>query len=423
MYNWKRATLTNGIRLASVEAPHLHAVMMCVYVHAGCRHEHPKTNGVSHYLEHLFFRGCERYPDSKKLNAAVENVGGSLNGVTTRDHGCYYTIAHPGGLRTVLDVTGDMLARPLLAEQEVEREVILEEILDEVDEQGRIVDIDTISKKIAFGSHPLGLPVAGDERTVRAITSEDLWRHHSRFYGGCNLAVCVAGPVGHQEVLEHTERAFALIPRGKPVVGHTPPMFSRGPLLEHVEHRESQSEVRLAFPARHERHPDYPAQVLLNRILDDGLTSRLQQEIVEKRGLAYDVEANVDGFEDAALLEIDAISAHAKVPELLSRLATTLVRLTREPPSEEELKRAKIRQGYGFDFMQDSVDELAGWFGLGELKNHPLALEERLATLNSVRAEDIRRVAADLLTPERLMAVVVGLADESDCRRAIENAW
>src|SRR5947209_15417744 len=131
----QKTELLNGLRVVTVELPHLHTGMVAVYVRAGSRHEEQRTNGVSHFLEHLFFRGSEGHPDGKRMNALVEDCGGSLNGVTTRDHGYYFTPVHPERLDIPLDVLGDMLARPLFKEIDVEREVILEEILDEVDEE------------------------------------------------------------------------------------------------------------------------------------------------------------------------------------------------------------------------------------------------------------------------------------------------
>src|SRR2546426_10535479 len=190
----QKSTLSNGLRVVTVELPHLHVGMIAAYVRAGSRHEDPSRNGVSHFLEHLFFRGSEGYPDGRTLNALVEDCGGSLNGVTTRDHGYYFSPVHPRKIDVPLAVLGDMLARPLFKEIELEREVILEEILDEVDEKGRDIDVDNLSKRALFGSHPLGMKIAGTGETVQNLREEDLRQHHARAYGARNLVVCCAGP-------------------------------------------------------------------------------------------------------------------------------------------------------------------------------------------------------------------------------------
>src|SRR6185437_5249716 len=142
------------------EMPHLHSAMLAVYVRTGSRHETLATNGVSHFLEHMFFRGSERYPDTVRMNAVVEEVGGNLNGVTTRDHGYYYTPLHPNHLGVGMEIIGDMLTRPRLTDMEVERQIILEEMLDEVDEKGRDIDLENLSKRLLFPDHPLSLKIA-----------------------------------------------------------------------------------------------------------------------------------------------------------------------------------------------------------------------------------------------------------------------
>src|SRR5256885_5248941 len=140
-----KSVLANGLRVVTVELGHLHAGMLAAYVRAGSRHEDAEKNGVSHFLEHLFFRGSAGYPDGRLLNSVVEDVGGNLNGVTTRDHGYYYTPVHPERLDIPFAVLGDMLARPLFKEAALAREVILEEILDEGDEAGRDIAADNLS--------------------------------------------------------------------------------------------------------------------------------------------------------------------------------------------------------------------------------------------------------------------------------------
>ncbi|MFL5443838.1 MAG: M16 family metallopeptidase, partial [Myxococcales bacterium] len=169
-----KSVLPNGLRVVTVELGHLHAGMLAAYVRAGSRHEDARQNGVSHFLEHLFFRGSVGYPDGRLLNSVVEDVGGNLNGVTTRDHGYYYTPIHPSRMDVPFTVLGDMLARPLFKEVELEREVILEEILDEVDEEGRDIDVDNLSKRALFGDHPLAQKIGGTRETVSGLREDDL---------------------------------------------------------------------------------------------------------------------------------------------------------------------------------------------------------------------------------------------------------
>src|SRR6266404_3527056 len=243
----QKSVLSNGLRVVTVELPHLHTGMIAAYVRAGSRHEDPARNGVSHFLEHLFFRGSQGYADGRAMNALVEDCGGALNGVTTRDHGYYFSPVHPRKIDVPFAVLGDMVARPLFKEIELEREVILEEILDEVDEKGRDIDVDNLSKRALFPGHPLGLKIAGTRETVGALTEEHLRAQHARAYGARNLVLAAAGPLRHERVLELAEEHFGGLRPGEPLGDTELNGAPRGPQLVAVDHTESQMEVQVSF--------------------------------------------------------------------------------------------------------------------------------------------------------------------------------
>lgn len=403
-----RAVLGNGLRVLTVPAAGLHSAMIALYVRAGSRHEAPAVNGVSHFLEHLFFRGSAGWPDTVAMNAAVESAGGNLNGITARDHGCYYTPIHPEEVATGLSVLGDMIRRPLFREMDVEREVILEEILDEVDATGRDIDSDNLVKRLAFAGHGLGLKIAGTGETIRRIDLPAVRRHHARFYTGENLVLCVAGPVRPAEVRELAEEHFGALPRGRRSRDPRPPPWPRGPVLEHVAHDDAQSEFSLAFPCPPEPHPDYPIHLCLRRVLDDGLSSRLPFEVVERRGLAYALHAGIDTFADAGMLVVDGACAPAKVSRVIEEVARVLARLAEEPVPEEELARVQRRHRMTLAFSLDSAAELAGWYGSGEVLAAPEGFEERCRRVERVTPADLQRVARETFRKDRMVAVVVG---------------
>jgi hypothetical protein len=176
--------LPSGLTVVTIETPHLHSVMCAVYVRVGSRHEDERTNGVSHMLEHLFFRGSQRFPDSVRMNAAVEAQGGNLNGVTMRDSSYFYTPTHVDGVEVSLEILGDMLTRPRLTHLETEKRIILEEMLDEVDERGRDIDVDNLSKRLLYPDHPLAMKIAGTTDSVKGLTLRDVKRHFERAYVG-----------------------------------------------------------------------------------------------------------------------------------------------------------------------------------------------------------------------------------------------
>jgi predicted Zn-dependent peptidase len=419
-----KSVLHNGLRVVTVELPHLHAGMLAAYVRAGSRHEEARLNGVSHFLEHLFFRGSYGYPDGRLLNSVVEDVGGNLNGVTTRDHGYYYTPVHPERLDVPFVVLGDMLSRPLFKEVELEREVILEEILDEVDEEGRDIDVDNISKRALFADHPLGQKIAGTRETVSSLREDDLRAHHVRAYGARNLVICAAGPLRHAEVLRLAERSFGALPPGETMRDPPLPQLPRGPRFVAVDHRESQTELRLSFLAPAEDHPDFPALLLVRRILDDGLSARLQLNVVERKGLAYAVHAAVDTFSDCSVLEVDAACAPRKAPLVLAELLRILAELCDEDVAADELRRAKVRHRIGLEFALDSAGEMIGWFGGTELFRPPEAFAERVARMEAVTAADVRRVCRTVFRRDALVACAVGpvLGVEKRLASAVDDA-
>jgi predicted Zn-dependent peptidase len=415
-----RAVLPNGLRVVTAPAPGLHSAMIALYVRAGSRHEGPEVNGISHFLEHLFFRGSEGWPDTVAMNAAVESVGGSLNGITARDHGCYFTPIHPGEIGTGLAILGDLLRRPLLREMDVEREVILEEILDEVDADGRDIDPDNLSKRLAFGRHPLGFKIAGTPEIVRRLTEREVRAHHARFYTGANLVLAVAGPVRPSVVAALAEEHLGALPRGRRSVDAAPPAWPAGPSLEVVSHDDAQAEFSLSFPCPPERDPDYPVHLCIRRILDDGLSSRLPFEIVERRGLAYALHAGIDAFADAGMTVVDGACAPAKLPRVLEEVLRVLGTLAARAVPEEELARVQRRHRMTLAFSLDSAAELAGWYGSGEVLSAPEGFEERCRRVEGVTPADVLRVARETFRRRNAVAVVVGPARRRE-RAAVER--
>lgn len=416
-----RAVLDNGLAVLTAPTPGLHSAMVAVYVRAGSRHETPASNGVSHFLEHLLFRGSEGHPDTRAMNAAIEAVGGSLDAATARDHACYYTALHPAGLATGLGVLGDMVRRPLFRDVDLERQVILEEILDEVDARGNDVDTDNLLKRVAFGRHPLGFKIAGTRRTVRALRERDLREHHRRHYTGSNLVLAVAGPVSPGEVLELANRHLGEIPRGGVTAVAPPPAWPDGPVVEAVEHDDAQVEFALAFPCVPERHRDYPAHLCLRRLLDDGLSSRLPYRIVERLGLAYSIHAALETFADSALFTFEGACSPAKLGRVVAAVLGVLSETAGTPVGDDELRRVQERHRMSLTFALDSPPDLVGWLGTGEVLDAAEDFEHRCRRVEQVTPADVLRVARQTFTRRNLLAVAVGPRAEA-ARRAIRRA-
>jgi predicted Zn-dependent peptidase len=404
-----KSVLGNGLRVVTIELPHLHTGMIAAYVRAGSRHEDRTRNGVSHFLEHLFFRGSEGYPEGRAMNALVEDCGGALNGVTTRDHGYYFSPVHPSRLEVPMAVLADMLARPLFKEIELEREVILEEILDEVDEDGRDIDVDNLAKAAMFPNHPLGMKIAGSRESVASLREEDLRSHHERAYGARNLVLACAGPLRHGDVLGLAEKHFGKFRSGQTLSDGPVDGAPRAPQLIAVEHVESQVELQASFRGPSEEHPDFPVLRVIKRVLDDGLASRLQLNLVERRALAYSVGAGMDGFTDCSVFEVGCACAPRKAADALAEIFRLLDELRRSEVPEDELSRAKKKTRIWLEFSLDAPSEMIGWFGGGELLHPPVeSFESWIRRIENVTAADVRRVASAIFRRENLVTVAVG---------------
>ncbi len=398
----------NGLRVVTLETPHLHTALIALYVRVGSRHETPQTNGVSHFLEHLFFRGSERFPDTIQMNGLIEDVGGNLNGITMRDQSFYYTALHPSGLGVGMEVLGDLLRAPLLKQVEVEREIILEEILDEVDQDGRDIDIGNLSKQLVFGEHPLAYKIAGSRENVQRLTLEQVKAHHARFYNAQNMALVAAGPVERAQVLELANLHFRGMPMGARASEEPARTMGGDPGFLFVAHDESQTELQLTFPCHGEEHPDHAPLNLIRALLDDGLTSWLPYHVVERRGLAYSIHAGLDLFCDGALFEIEAACTPSKVVAVYEEVLKQLSRLKEELLPDEDLRRLKQRQRIGLDFALDDLNSLAGWYGATELFREPEPFGDRVEKLERVTAEELREVARRTFTRENLYLCAVG---------------
>jgi predicted Zn-dependent peptidase len=358
------------------------------------------------------------------MNAAVEAVGGNLNGVTSRDVSYYYTPTHPSSVGVALEILGDMLTRPLLTHLELEKEIVLEEMLDEVDEKGRDIDVDNLVKRELYAPHPLGLKIAGTPESVRKLTARQVKEHFRAHYVTGNVIVGVAGPVSRRSVLRQTAAAFRAMPRGGQVTEAPPPPAKlTGPRLKFVSLDESQVSFRLVFPAVSEEHPDYLALGMLRRVLDDGLSSRLPYNVVERRGLAYAVGALIEGFHDTGTFEIDGACASEKVGDTVDEICRTLGTLVRGRISDEELARAKRRHRMHLDFTRDAPGDLIGWFAGTAIFREPEAFAQRARRVDALTLAELKAVARRYFRRENLLCVAVGPRDgKARLERAVKRA-
>jgi predicted Zn-dependent peptidase len=406
------------LRVCIVQAPHLHGATVALYVRAGSRYEGATTNGLSHFVEHMFFRGCAQYPNSFALNRAIEERCAMLIGETGRDYSLYQVSLHPRDLGGVLDILGDLFLRPCFSDLELERAIVLEEILDDFDERGRRINTDDLAREILWSGHPLGFPITGPERNIRRFSRADVVRHFRRLYGARNMVLCVAGPVRPAAVRAQVKRAFGDLPPGRRLQPLPPPARVNGPRFRTVATDSAQAEIQILFHALADRDPGSAALIALLRVLDDGMATRLHYRVCDQKGLAYHVSAALDPLYDTSLLEIDSACLPDKLPQLAAEIVALLSELRTTLVSEEELAKAKRRHARDVEAGFDDLEGLCSWFGGTALFfSRPRSPAERYHRMAAVRPEQIRQVARRVLRPEGMAAVVVGSVERGLSRR------
>jgi len=406
-----------GGRVVVVPQPHLHRVHLALYVRTGSRFEDATTNGISHFLEHMLYRGTPKLKTAHDVNLAFERLGGSLYAATQVDWAVYSVSLPPQSLEEAARLFADVLARPLFPDIDIEKGIVLEEILEDLDDEGRQVDADNVSRAVIYPSHPLGLTITGTERHVKRFDEKTCRTHHDKHYRGENLVVVVAGAVEAARALDVGAGVLDAFPAGKRAVASAPKHDQEKPRVKLVESISSQTDLRVCFRAFAETSPERAGLDMLMRTIDDGMSTRLYHRICDAQGLCYDVSAAYDGYEDDGIVDLTAGVQHARAAHVTSELLSMMTELAKNGPTDEELEKARSRRLWELSAAQDHAEELGALFGLGVLFRRlqtPRDLYERLAKCTR---DDVVRVARALVRPERLAIIAVGMLEGGEDRR------
>jgi predicted Zn-dependent peptidase len=410
-------TLDNGLPVVVAPQPQLHRAHVALYVRVGSRFETARENGLSHFLEHMLYRGTPTLPRAHDVNVAFESLGGYLYAATQVDFGVFSVTLPTETLPEATALFADVLMSPTFEDIEIEKEIVCEEILEDLDDEGRQVDADNLSRQLIYPDHPLGFTITGDEAQVRSFDRPMLARHHARHYNAANCVLAFSGAIEADAAIDLARRHFSRMPRGEKVACAAPVHSQKSARFELVENVSSQTELRVCFRAIPD-HPDKRAIMdMFMRVLDDGMSTRLYHRIVDDKGLCYDVGASYDGYEDDGILDFSAGVQHARAAVVTGEITSLLAELARTGPTVEELDKARRRHVWDTRTMLDSPEELAGFYASGLLFERFETPEERLAKNAAVTGEDIRALAALLAEPSRLNVLAVGLLEDGEDRR------
>jgi predicted Zn-dependent peptidase len=407
--------LPNGLGVVLVPMPGVHRAVASLYLRVGSRFETAADNGISHFLEHMVFRGTASLGSAHEQALAFERLGATLYAATHVDHGVMTVSVPPKNLERVLALLGEVTVAPRFTEIEVERGIVREEILEDLDDDGRDIDADNLARALIYEDHPLGFTITGGIDTLSRFDERMLRAHHARHYTGDNAVLCVAGNIGDPDAcLRAVERCFGAMPRGRRAAITPPPNGQKKARFSFVENTSSQTDLRIAFRAAGERDPREPAVEMLLRVLDDGMSTRLYERICDRLGLCYDVSGMFEAYEDDGVLDIAAGAAHERALMVTREIFALLGDLAAHGPTEDELQKARDRHEWSIEAMLDDAEAVAGFYGLAALARIARTPADRHAELARVTREDVRAAAEAVFRPERLSVVAVGLLSESD---------
>ena len=402
-------TLKNGLRVVCVEMPHLHAAELAIYLKVGGRNDPPGREGLSHFLEHILFRGTAEFPSSLAIEAAFEIIGGAPNAATDAESTYYYSRVHPDSIKRGMEIFASMLMKPLLSGIEIEKRIIAEEAREDLNEQGEEVNSDTIVSRLLWPRHPLGMPTVGTLESIAAIERSDLEKHLKNFYVPSNAVLVVSGPVKNRAVLAAARDCFGHWPDE-----HLPPtpllvtLRLSSPQIRCVQDSDSQMNLQLAFLgfARDDRR--FMALRFLRRILAGGGSSRLHLRLREELGIIYSVDGAIGAYDETGCLAFDLSTSPDTLIHAVEAALEELHRITVTPVPGDELER--IRNSYIFDleFSRDSAYEMGGRYGWGELMGVVRSIEEDQCEARRITAAELQETARTLFAPENLRLVAVG---------------
>lgn len=417
MLNVALRNLPNGLRLIVLQLPHVHSVSAAFMVRTGPRFERPEENGIAHLVEHLLFRGTRSHPSSLDFHAAVEQCGGEINGLTQRDATTIHVTMPTRFAEQAVARLGEICTEPTLSGLDVERDVVLEEILDSVDADGNDLDLDSISRRVFWQAHPMSLPVAGEADLVASFTERECRAFYQRTFVARNAVLAVAGPVSADDCEAWARQAFSGLPAGMALDAGAPPQPLAQPRIRIQQTDDSQVSALLTFAAPSENDPDFPRLLLLKRILEDGFASRLRQSVCERRGLAYSVGASIDAYQDVGAFDIEVTCAPRKLYAAVEQIWATLDELCRGPLDAGELDRAKARHRTDLDIALDDPQEICGWYGAALLVGAPAGYEAWLSGVEESTEAQVLDLARRTFRMEDGLLTLLGPVDERDARR------
>lgn len=417
---YSKQVLKNGLTVLKIPIKGARSVLLDVFVKVGSRQEDARINGISHFLEHLFFKGSKKWPTAQELSHVLDAIGAEYNANTGKEHTQYFIKAAKKHLPFIFEVLSDMLQHPVFDKAEIEREkgVIVEEI--NMYEDTPMRHVEDVLEEVMWPRQPLGRNIAGTKAVVTKITRRDIADYVGAFYQPQNMIFAVAGAYD-EKLLDRLIREHWGRLRGKPFPKWKAAVATQtAPGLRIESKKTEQMHLALGFRSYDYNHPDYIPQLILATILGGGMSSRLFSEIRERRGLAYYVKAASSNYQDTGLFVIQAGVRQGSLDESIKVIIEELKKLRSTPVPDRELKKAKEYIKGTLTLSLEDSESLLGWY-LEQVAFRKRVLEpdQAFAQIDAVSAAVVARVANDIFQSKKLNLAVVGTGKAQEIKKML----
>ncbi|MDB6052923.1 MAG: Peptidase domain protein [Verrucomicrobiales bacterium] len=397
----------NGLRFACVEMPHMASVSVGIWVGTGGRYEPLKLNGVSHFIEHLLFKGT-RKRNAKEISQAVEGVGGYLNAFTSEEHTCFYARAGVTQYETILEVLMDMFLNSKFDPVELERErgVIKEELAMYLDQPSQLVH--EILNETLWPNHPLGRSITGTMKSLDAIQRSDLLEYFRQFYNTGSTLVVVAGPIKSSKALASFKKFYKKVRPGKTLAYSPITVDQTEPRVRLLTKKTEQTQLAMGIRTCSRHQDDRFSLRILNAVFGENMSSRIFQTIREEHGLAYTIYSSTSFFQDTGTITVSAGLDSGNLSKAMELVIREMQILKQTSVSRKELTQGRDYVLGQLDLHLESTENRMMWIGeqlLGYGKIIPIDLIKK--QISQVTARDIRRAANTYFRPEHLSVALV----------------
>jgi predicted Zn-dependent peptidase len=406
-HNIHREVLPNGLTILSEEMQHIRSVSIGVWIKAGSRDEDSQWNGISHFIEHMVFKGT-KHRTAEDIARQVDSIGGNMDAFTAKECVCFNVKVLDEHLPIALDILGDLVLNPVFDAHDITRErgVILEEI--KMDEDNPDYLVHEIFTQNFWKDHALGKPILGTKETVRRFDRDPVLAFYGERFIPSNLIICAAGNIKHRQFVDLAAKHFGNMQPAKNGFHSPPPKIVSRIILRNKKALE-QVQICVGVPSHPIAHERRHASYILNTLLGGGMSSRLFQNIRERQGLAYAIYSDLNPYRDTGCLNVYAGTSRESAAKVVESVVSEFRKLKKEPVAEDELRRAKDQlKGSLMLSLESSTARMSNLARQEMYFNRFQTMDELIEKIERVKAEDVTELAGEFFQPDSIAVTVLG---------------